>query len=517
MATAPSVSYSMTIRLEVPASGTAVSQLTTAVESSGGSVTGLDVTASGHEKLRIDVTIAASSTAHADQIVQQLRGIEGVTLGKVSDRTFLMHLGGKIEMASKHPIRNRDDLSMVYTPGVARVCMAIAENPEDARRLTIKRNSVAVVTDGSAVLGLGNIGPKAALPVMEGKAALFKRFAGIDAWPICLDTQDTDAIVEIVKAIAPGFAGINLEDISAPRCFEIEARLREALDIPVFHDDQHGTAIVVLAALTNALRVADKAIGDIRVVMSGAGAAGTAILKLLIAAGVKHAVVADIHGVVHADREDLVDAAPGSALRWIADNTNPEGVTGTLKEAVRGADVFIGVSAPQRPRRRRRGGHGRRRDRVRAREPRPRGRPGNRPPDRGSCGHRPLRLPQPDQQRAGLPGRLPRSAGRAVPHGQHGDDAGGREGAGGRRHRGRTQPELHRPERVQRQGRGRGRGRGAGGREGGRCGPGHLVRPLIRWPCCEDHHGRAGHRRVVEPRTLGRPPRVGGRSVALFV
>jgi malate dehydrogenase (oxaloacetate-decarboxylating) len=206
--------------------------------------------------------------------------------------------------------------------------MAIAENPEDARRLTIKRNSVAVVTDGSAVLGLGNIGPKAALPVMEGKAALFKRFAGIDAWPLCLDTQDTDAIVEIVKAIAPGFAGINLDDI------------------PVFHDDQHGTAIVVLAALTNALRVAGKGIGDIRVVMSGAGAAGTAILKLLIAAGVKNAVVADIHGVVHADRADLVDAAPDSPLRWVADNTNPEGLTGTLKEAVRGADVFIGVSAP---------------------------------------------------------------------------------------------------------------------------------------------------------------------------
>ncbi|MFE5857108.1 MULTISPECIES: NAD-dependent malic enzyme [unclassified Streptomyces] len=346
MATAPSVSYSMTVRLEVPASGTAVSQLTTAVESSGGSVTGLDVTASGHEKLRIDVTIAASSTAHAEEIVEGLRGIEGVILGKVSDRTFLMHLGGKIEMASKHPIRNRDDLSMIYTPGVARVCMAIAENPEDARRLTIKRNSVAVVTDGSAVLGLGNIGPKAALPVMEGKAALFKRFAGIDAWPLCLDTQNTDEIVAIVKAIAPGFAGINLEDISAPRCFEIEARLREALDIPVFHDDQHGTAIVVLAALTNALRVVSKGIGDVRVVMSGAGAAGTAILKLLIAAGVKHAVVADIHGVVHAGREDLRDAAADSPLRWIADNTNPEGVTGTLKEAVAGADVFIGVSAP---------------------------------------------------------------------------------------------------------------------------------------------------------------------------
>ncbi|MEV1008249.1 NAD-dependent malic enzyme [Streptomyces sp. NPDC049881] len=346
MATAPSVSYSMTVRLEVPASGTAVSQLTTVVESSGGSVTGLDVTASGHEKLRIDVTIAATSTAHADEIVQKLRTIEGVALGKVSDRTFLMHLGGKIEMSSKHPIRNRDDLSMIYTPGVARVCTQIAAHPEDARRLTIKRNSVAVVTDGSAVLGLGNIGPHAALPVMEGKAALFKRFAGIDAWPLCLDTQDTDAIVEIVKAIAPGFAGINLEDISAPRCFEIEARLREALDIPVFHDDQHGTAIVVLAALHNALRVVGKRLEDVRVVMSGAGAAGTAILKLLIEAGVRHAVVADIHGVVHAARADLVDADGDSPLRWIADNTNPEGVTGTLRDAIAGADVFIGVSAP---------------------------------------------------------------------------------------------------------------------------------------------------------------------------
>ncbi|MDT0307854.1 NAD-dependent malic enzyme [Streptomyces sp. DSM 44917] len=346
MATAPSVSYSMTVRLEVPASGTAVSQLTTVVESSGGSVTGLDVTASGHEQLRIDVTIAAGSTAHADEIVEKLRGIEGVALGKVSDRTFLMHLGGKIEMKSKHPIRNRDDLSMIYTPGVARVCTQIAAHPEDARRLTSKRNSVAVVTDGSAVLGLGNIGPHAALPVMEGKAALFKRFAGIDAWPLCLDTQDTDAIVEIVKAIAPGFAGINLEDISAPRCFEIEARLREALDIPVFHDDQHGTAIVVLAALHNALRVVGKELGAIRVVMSGAGAAGTAILKLLLQAGVRHAVVADINGVVHAGRSDLVNADGDSPLRWIADNTNPEGVTGTLAEAIRGADVFVGVSAP---------------------------------------------------------------------------------------------------------------------------------------------------------------------------
>jgi malate dehydrogenase (oxaloacetate-decarboxylating) len=337
----PSVSYSITVRLEVPAGGSAVSRLTTAVEEAGGVVTALDVTASGHERLRIDVTCAARDTEHADQLVEVMRAVPGVEIGKVSDRTFLMHLGGKISMETKHPIRNRDDLSMIYTPGVARVCLAIAKNPEDARRLTIKRNSVAVVTDGSAVLGLGNLGPKAALPVMEGKAALFKRFAGIDAWPLCLDTQDPDAIVSIVKAIAPGFAGINLEDISAPRCFEIEARLREELDIPVFHDDQHGTAVVVLGALLNALRVVSKDIGAVRVVLSGAGAAGTAILKLLLAAGVKDAVVADIDGVIHLDRQGL-----SPELRWIAENTNAAKYAGDLKGGLAGADVFIGVSAP---------------------------------------------------------------------------------------------------------------------------------------------------------------------------
>jgi malate dehydrogenase (oxaloacetate-decarboxylating) len=341
MSAVPSVSYSITVRLEVPAGGTSVSQLTAAVESAGGSVTALDVTASGHERLRIDVTIAARDTDHAEQLVEAMRSVAGVTIGKVSDRTFLMHLGGKIEMQSKHPIRNRDDLSMIYTPGVARVCLAIAKNPEDARRLTIKRNSIAVITDGSAVLGLGNLGPKAALPVMEGKAALFKRFASIDAWPLCLDTQDTDEIVAVVRAVAPGFAGINLEDISAPRCFEVERRLREQLDIPVFHDDQHGTAIVVLAALYNALRVVDKNLEQIRVVMSGAGAAGTAIIKLLLAAGVQHIIVADIAGVVHRGRDGL-----DGQLLWLAEHTNAIGFTGSLKQAVVGADVFIGVSAP---------------------------------------------------------------------------------------------------------------------------------------------------------------------------
>jgi malate dehydrogenase (oxaloacetate-decarboxylating) len=336
----PSVSNSITVRLDVPAGGP-VSQLTTAVEQAGGLVTALDVTASGHDRLRIDVTCAASDTTHAESIVQALRALPDVHVHKVSDRTFLMHLGGTIEMQSKHPIRSRDDLSMVYTPGVARVCQAIADNPEDARRLTVKRNAVAVVSDGSAVLGLGNVGPAAALPVMEGKAALFKRFAGIDAWPICLDTQDVDEIVRTVQVIAPVFAGINLEDISAPRCFEVERRLRDLLEVPVFHDDQHGTAIVVLAALTNALRVVGKDLSKVRVVMSGAGAAGSAILRLLLLAGVQDVVVTDIEGVIHRGRDDLSDA-----LRWIAEQTNAAEISGDLTGALQGADVFIGVSAP---------------------------------------------------------------------------------------------------------------------------------------------------------------------------
>ncbi|WP_047868513.1 NAD-dependent malic enzyme [Nocardiopsis sp. RV163] len=341
MATLPSVSYSITVRLELDAGGSAVGSLTNAVEQAGGMITALDVAAAGHERIRIDVTCAARDTEHAQAIVDALGAVEGVAVHKVSDRTFLMHLGGKIEMKSKVPLRNRDELSMAYTPGVARVSQAIAANKEDARRLTIKRNSVAVVTDGSAVLGLGNIGPEAAMPVMEGKAALFKRFADIDAWPIALDTQDVDEIVRTVQVLAPGFGGINLEDISAPRCFEVEARLRELLDIPVFHDDQHGTAIVVLAALRNALRVVGKKLGEVRIAMSGAGAAGTAILKLLMHAGARDVIVSDVHGAVHAGREDL-----DANLRWIAEHTNPAGYSGDLRGAVAGADVFIGVSAP---------------------------------------------------------------------------------------------------------------------------------------------------------------------------
>jgi len=339
--TPPSISYSITIRLEVPSGGSAVSELTTTVERAGGLVTALDVAASGGDALRIDLTCAASDTDHAAVIVEQLAAVEDVSVLKVSDRTFLMHLGGVIETATKHPLRNRDDLSMIYTPGVARICQAIVADKEDARRLTVKRNSVAVVSDGSAVLGLGNIGPHAALPVMEGKAALFKNFADIDAWPIVLDTQDVDQIVETVAAISPGFAGINLEDISAPRCFEVEARLRERLDIPVFHDDQHGTAVVVLAALRNALKVVGKDLPSARIVLVGAGAAGTAVLKVLLHAGAVDVVVCDVQGVVHRGRGDT-----DPNLTWIAEHTNPAGHTGTLHEALPGADVFIGVSAP---------------------------------------------------------------------------------------------------------------------------------------------------------------------------
>ncbi len=337
----PSASYSITVRLEVPSDPASVGWLTTAVGTAGGAVTALDVTESHPDRIVLDVTCAATDQDHAEQLTEALRAVDGVTIRKVSDRTFLLHLGGKIEVRSKVPLRTRDDLSMAYTPGVARVCMAIAAQPDDVRRLTVKRNSVAVVTDGSAVLGLGNIGPAASLPVMEGKAALFKRFADIDAWPIALDTQDVDEIVRTVQLIAPVFGGINLEDIAAPRCFEVERRLRELLDIPVFHDDQHGTAIVVLAALTNALRVVGKALPDARIVLSGAGAAGSAIARLLLVAGAHDLVVADVDGVVHAGRADL---DPNRIE--LAQLTNPRGVSGTLKEALRDADVFVGVSAP---------------------------------------------------------------------------------------------------------------------------------------------------------------------------
>jgi malate dehydrogenase (oxaloacetate-decarboxylating) len=335
-----SASYSITVRLTADGDPASIGRIATAVGTAGGAVTAIDVVDSRSDGLTVDVTCSAADAAHSEEMVEALRAVPGVKVRKVSDRTFLLHLGGKLEVASRVPLKTRDDLSMAYTPGVARVCLALADNPDDVRRLTIKGNTVAVVTDGSAVLGLGDIGPGAAMPVMEGKAVLFKRFADIDAWPICLDTQDVDEIVRTVELIAPGFGGINLEDIAAPRCFEIEARLRESLDIPVFHDDQHGTAIVVLAALTNALRCVHKDMAKVRIVVSGGGAAGTAIVTLLLAAGVTDVVVVDRAGALCADDEALSEAH-----HELAERTNPEGVRGELPDALDGADVFIGVSA----------------------------------------------------------------------------------------------------------------------------------------------------------------------------
>ena len=333
--------YGITIRVEGSPDLQPVAQITSALASAGATITALDVVESLLDRVVIDVTCDTVNADHADEITESLNKIEGLVVRKVSDRTFLLHLGGKIEIASKVPLKTRDDLSRAYTPGVARISQAIVDDPTNVRRLTMKRNTVAVVTDGSAVLGLGNIGPAAALPVMEGKAALFKRFADVDAWPVCLDTQDVDEIVRTVQLIAPVYGGINLEDISAPRCFEVEARLRQLLDIPVFHDDQHGTAIVVLAALRNSLKLVKKDISTVKIVMSGAGAAGTAVARLLVKSGAKNIIAFDKDGAINASRsrEDEMRA-------WFIDHSNPNNFAGTIHEAMSGADVFIGVSAP---------------------------------------------------------------------------------------------------------------------------------------------------------------------------
>jgi malate dehydrogenase (oxaloacetate-decarboxylating) len=336
-----SASFSATLRVRLSDQPGSFARLAKAIGDEGGSLGAIDlVRVEGPTKIR-DVTVDAADTHHLERIVAAVRAINGVEVERVSDRTFLMHLGGKIEMRSKVPVKTRDDLSMAYTPGVARICQAIADDHGAAWNLTIKQNTVAVVSDGTAVLGLGDIGPEAAMPVMEGKALLFKEFGGVDAWPICLATKDPDQIVATVQALAPGFGGINLEDISAPRCFEIEQRLRESLDIPVFHDDQHGTAIVVLAALTNALHVVGKRIEDVKIVLTGVGAAGVAVSEILLNAGARRIVGCDRHGAIHLGRSDL-----DSVKRAYAERTNPDGETGTADEALAGADVFLGLSAP---------------------------------------------------------------------------------------------------------------------------------------------------------------------------
>jgi len=333
--------YGITIRVEGSPDSNPVALATTVITGAGATITALDVVESLLDKVVIDITCDTIDAEHAEQITAAISLNSELTVRKVSDRTFLLHLGGKIEIASKVPLKTRDDLSRAYTPGVARICQAIVADPSDARRLTIKRNTVAVVTDGSAVLGLGNIGPAAALPVMEGKAALFKRFADVDAWPVCLDTQDVDEIVRTVQLIAPVYGGINLEDISAPRCFEVEARLRELLDIPVFHDDQHGTAIVVLAALRNALKLVKKDLKSVKIVLSGVGAAGNAIARLLTLNGASNIIGFNHHGVIHNDMK-----SDDSMQQWFINNSNPTNFTGNISEAMVGADVFVGVSAP---------------------------------------------------------------------------------------------------------------------------------------------------------------------------
>ncbi|MGH7326057.1 MAG: malic enzyme-like NAD(P)-binding protein, partial [Candidatus Rokuibacteriota bacterium] len=342
MAVAPSASYSITLRLAIKNRPGMLGRVALAIGEAGGDIGAVDLVESGRDRVVRDITVKARDSHHGQEIVNRLRHVSGVRVINVSDRTFLMHLGGKIEIRNKVPIRNRDDLSMVYTPGVARVCLAIREDRERAFALTMKQNSVAVVTDGTAVLGLGDIGPEAALPVMEGKAMLFKDFANVDAFPICLATKDVDKIVETVKLLAPAFGGVNLEDIAAPRCFEVEDRLRKDLDIPVFHDDQHGTAVVVLAALLNALRIVRKDLKRLRVVVTGVGAAGTATIKILLSSGVRDVIGVDEHGTLFRGRSVGMDFMK----RWVASATNARQVRGGLGDALERADVFIGLSVP---------------------------------------------------------------------------------------------------------------------------------------------------------------------------
>lgn len=337
----PNVSHSVTIRAEITHRPGALGRLTTAIGEAGGNILALDLVDVSSDQITRDITILAADEVHAAMIRTACEAVEGVHIRSVLDRTFRLHLGGKIEIRGKNPINNRDDLSMAYTPGVARVCMEIVDKPVQVHTYTIKANTVAIVTDGTAVLGLGNIGPHAAMPVMEGKAQLFKEFANIDGFPICLKVDTTEELIEAIAHLEPTFGGINLEDIAAPRCFEVEEALRSRLDIPVFHDDQHGTAVVVLAALRNALRVVDKRMNDLKIVIMGAGAAGVAIAKILVNAGVSNVVVTDRQGAIYAGRDGLE-----GAKAWLAENTNPKKIRGAVSEVMLGADVFIGVSGP---------------------------------------------------------------------------------------------------------------------------------------------------------------------------
>jgi malate dehydrogenase (oxaloacetate-decarboxylating) len=340
----PSAQFSLTIRVEIDHKPGMLGQVASAIGSAGGTIGAIDlISVDGDHTLR-DITVAAGDQDHWEAITGAIGRVEGAKVIDTTDRTFLIHVGGKIEQHNKHPVKTRDDLSMAYTPGVARVCMAIHDDPAKAFQYTIKRNTVAVVSDGTAVLGLGDIGPEAAMPVMEGKAMLFKEFGGVDAFPICLSSKDPDEIVRAVELIAPAFGGINLEDISAPRCFEVEDRLKASLDIPVFHDDQHGTAVVVLAAALNACKLTGRRLEDLRVLVVGLGAAGVAVTKILLESGVTDIIGVDSRGALHVQRPDCLDGSMSATKRWYAESTNPECRSGGPADVIDGADLFIGVS-----------------------------------------------------------------------------------------------------------------------------------------------------------------------------
>src|ERR671923_2051713 len=342
----PTASYSLTLRVKLSSRAGSLGELTMAIGRAGGDIGAIDIVTVGNNYIIRDITVSSVSSKHGEQIVEAVKDVDGVELLQVSDPTFLMHLGGKIEVVSKVPLKTRADLSMAYTPGVARICDAIYNDPDKVFTLTIKKNTVAVVTDGTAVLGLGDIGPAAAMPVMEGKAMLFKEFAGVDAFPICLSTKDPDEIVRTIKTISTAFGGINLEDISAPRCFEIEDRLKDELDIPVFHDDQHGTAVVVMAALFNSLKIVGKPIESLRVLMLGLGAAGIACTKMMQESGITEIIGCDRQGAISTERFDYVDGGMSPIKRWYAENSNPERLSGDPNEVIEGCDMFIGLSGP---------------------------------------------------------------------------------------------------------------------------------------------------------------------------
>jgi malate dehydrogenase (oxaloacetate-decarboxylating) len=338
----PSPGYSILIRLEILSKPGMLGKVTLAIGKAGGDIGAIDIVGFGKRTIIRDVAVDVSDVETGQKVVEEVKKVRGVRVLNVTDRTFRIHQRGKIEVKNKIPLNTREDLSMVYTPGVARICMAIHEDREKVYDLTIKKNTIAIVTDGTAVLGLGDIGPQAALPVMEGKAMLFKEFGDVNAFPICLDTKDPEEIISAVKWISPGFGGINLEDISSPRCFEIESRLKKELDIPVFHDDQHGTAVVILAGLFNSLKVVGKGFDDIRVVVSGLGAAGIASIRLLLSLGVKHVIGCDRSGILFKGRKENINPVK----KQIAEQTNPEGLRGSISVAMKGADVFIGLSQP---------------------------------------------------------------------------------------------------------------------------------------------------------------------------